>query len=452
MQKIQKKPRHAASHRPAADERARRSATVAILATLALSAACSSGTDSGTGTETEPTAGGSANGGARESSSGGAGNVGSSAGSGGTTGTSGAGGMEIIGSSGATGADGGFAVCDGLVVAGEQAVETTPLDIYLVFDRTASMGQDCAFTPGTSPPVASKACFATYAIAQYFLSVDPAAKTRLAFQFMSLAKNDCDGTRYSTPLIDMTPLPVTANHPLIQAISNENFAGGFGTHIEGALRGLSSYTAAHDRDVGQAAGRTTIGVLMTDGDPNGCNENIDALAKIVSDHLTATAGAVKMFFIGETGATLSSLEKYAQGGGATSHADFCGDGPSPCHYWDVGDGQPAAFASAISSIVGQATVSHPIPCTFEVPLNPDGKVLDPSRVNVRFTEKDGTPVDMYRVDSKAGCDAVGGWYYDDPTVPKEILLCESSCSAVTLADHAQVTLEFGCESRTPPIR
>ena len=355
----------------------------------------------------------------------------------------------IFNAGGSSGTDAGFTKCTGTAVGSEQAVQTGPLDIYLIFDRTASMGQDCDFTAGTAPPVASKACYATYAIAQFYMSVDPANDTRLAFQFMSLAADDCNGTPYATPRIDMTPLPVDANHPLVQTISQENFAGGIGTHIEGAIRGLSTYTINHDKTVGAPAGRTTIGVLMTDGDPNGCDENIDDLTKLVSDHAAASGGAVKLFFIGETGATLANLERYAVPGGAAPHTDFCGNGPSPCHYWDVGNGNPAAFASAMASIVGQATVSHPIPCTFDVPPPPSGLTLDPNLVNVQFKTSDGQAVRILRVDSASTCDpGTGGWYYDDPAAPKHIVLCDNSCTSVVGKTGASVAIEFGCASET----
>jgi hypothetical protein len=356
----------------------------------------------------------------------------------------------MSGSGGA--ADGGFTKCTGLAVGREQVVKSGPLDIYLVFDRTGSMGEDCDFTPGTSPPVSSKACFATYAIAQYFMSVDPASDTRLAFQFMSLADDDCNGVPYATPLIDMTPLPVDANHALVQAISNESFRGGLGTHIEGAIRGISDYTISHHQTVGAPAGRTTIGVLMTDGDPNGCDENIGNLTQLVTDHFTASGGAVKMFFIGETGATLDNLERYAMPGGASAHTDFCGNGPNPCHYWDVGDGNAAAFASAMASIVGQATVAKPIPCTFLVPTPPAGQTLDPTLVNVRFTDPSGQPSRIYQVDSATSCDpTLGGWYYDDPASPHQIVLCDGSCSIVAASAGANIDVEFGCASEKPPI-
>lgn len=423
---------------------------LALVAT-ALTAACSGGSTDGTGGSGKNT-GGSGTG--ARAGTGAKGGAGGDTGAGASAGDDGIGGSLFTagGSTGAAGGDGtgDAGVCAGLAVASEQVVQAGKLDIYLIFDRTASMGQDCAFTPGTTPPVASKACFATYAISQYFMSANAADDTHLAFQFMSLATDDCNGTPYATPLVDMTPLPVPATHPLISAISNETFKGGLGTHIEGALRGLSSYTTTHDQAVGPA--RTTIGVLMTDGDPNGCDENIDNLAKIVADHTAATGGKVKMFFIGETGATLASLEKYAVNGGAAPHTDFCGGGPSPCHYWNVGDGQPDAFASAFASIIGQATVSKPLPCTFELPPPPTGQKLDPAKVNVKFTTSNKDTIDIFKVEKDACDAAVGGWYYNDSTPPTEVLLCKSTCDTVSAATGANMTVEFGCDSHAPPIR
>jgi hypothetical protein len=107
----------------------------------------------------------------------------------------------------------------------------------------------------------------------------------------------------------LTTLPIAANHAIVQAISNENFAGGFGTHIEGALRGIADYTTANE-----TPGRNMIGVLMTDGDPNGCVESIPTLRGIIADHLAATG--IRTFVIGMEGATDANLEELATAGGA----------------------------------------------------------------------------------------------------------------------------------------
>jgi hypothetical protein len=158
---------------------------------------------------------------------------------------------------------GGFCGCSG--VAHERQLESSPLDIYLVLDRTGSMGTDCAYVAGASPPVGSKACFATYALADYLINVSPAVDTSLAFDVMSLS-NDCSGASYDPALIAQTSLPVASDSALVQRISDEDFSGGYGTRIEGALRGIANYTANNQTD-----GREMIGVLITDGDATNCD-------------------------------------------------------------------------------------------------------------------------------------------------------------------------------------
>jgi hypothetical protein len=329
----------------------------------------------------------------------------------------------------------GMCGCSGL--AHEQQIEGGPLDVYLVLDRTGSMGTDCDYVHGDSPPVNSKACFATYALSDYLIDVSPMVDTRLAFHFMS-QPDDCDGTPYETPLIDLTPLPVTPSHMIIQEISNEDFSGGLGTHIEGALRGIASYTAAN-----QTPGREMIGVLMTDGDPNGCEEDIGNLATILSDHLAATG--VRTFIIGMEGATESNLEDLAIAGGAEPHRDWCGGIGPPCHYWNVCDGSGDAIASALSDIIAMAV---PLPCEFDVIglTPPPGEMLDFSRVNVTLTQG-GTVTTIGQVPSEAECPAgTPAWYYDNPADPAAIHLCPNACTLVSgAADGARVDVVVGCQ-------
>jgi len=329
----------------------------------------------------------------------------------------------------------GMCGCSGL--AHEQQIEGGPLDVFLVLDRTGSMGTDCAYTHGDTAPVNSKACFATYALSDYLIDVSPMVDTRLAFQFMSLP-DDCDGSPYTTPLVGLTPLPVGAGHMIIQAISDETFAGGLGTHIEGALRGIAAFTASN-----QTPGREMIGVLMTDGDPNGCEENLGALSTIISDHLTATG--IRTFIIGMEGATERNLEMLAVAGGAEAHRDFCGGVGPPCHYWNVGDGSGDAIASALSDIIAMAV---PLPCEFDVIglMAPPGEMLDFSRVNVTLTQG-GTTTTIGQVPGEADCPAgMPAWYYDNPSAPTQILLCPNACTLVTgAADGARVDVVVGCQ-------
>lgn len=307
------------------------------------------------------------------------------------------------------------------------------------------MGTDCAYVPGSTPPVASKACYATYALSNYLINVTPQTDTRLAFQFMSLAlaPTGCDGTLYATPLIGLTQLPVAATDPLIQTISNETFAGGFGTEIEGALRGIAQYTTNN-----RTPGREMIGVLMTDGDPNGCSSDIQALSTILSDHLTATG--IRTFIIGMQGATDANLEALGTAGGADPHTDWCGSIAPPCHYWNVADGSGDAIASALKAIIGQAA---PLPCTFNVSglTPPAGQQIDYGKVNVAYTDPNGNRTIIGQASDAGACPTnQPAWYYDNPASPSSINLCPSACNLVSTAPQgARVTVVVGCQSTVP---
>ncbi len=333
---------------------------------------------------------------------------------------------------------GGFCGCDG--VAHERNLEALPLDIHLVLDRTGSMGTDCAYDPATNAtaPVASKACYATYALADYLIDVSPAVDTKLAFDLMSTSANSsCNGTGYFPALIPSTSLPVTLNSTLVQQISDEDFSGGFSTRIESALKGISIYTT-----MSKVADREMIGVLITDGEATACDENINNLAQIAGDHLTNNG--IRTFIIGMTGAIEANLEAIAIAGGADPHNDFCGSLTPPCHYWNIGDGSGTVLASALQAIAEQAA---PLPCEIDVSglTPPEGETLDYSLINVTLTEG-ASVVTIPQVPDAASCPASQmAWYYDDPGNPSTIHLCQFACDGVSVAgDGASLNVVAGC--------
>jgi hypothetical protein len=329
----------------------------------------------------------------------------------------------------------GVCGCDGLVQ--QRDLSSGPLDVYFIMDRTGSMGDDCDYVAGESPPLTSKACVATYAVSDYLINVEPATETRLAFQFMSQPR-DCDGTAHGKPLVPLTQLPVAVEHELIQEISDETFEGGYGTRIEGALRGLARFTAAN-----ATPGREIIGVLMTDGEPNRCEQDISDLRRIIEAHKTATG--IKTYIIGMDGARERDLEQLAKAGGAEPHAQWCGDLEPPCHYWNVGDGSGNAIASALQAIVQMAA---PLPCQFDVAdlQPPEGQELDYGKVNVTLTDG-GTTTTLGQVTSEAACPTdQPAWYYDNPSAPTQIYLCPNACTLVSEAgEGARVNAVVGCQ-------
>jgi hypothetical protein len=231
--------------------------------------------------------------------------------------------------------------------------------MFIMFDRSGSMGKDCAIGDTTN----SKWCKSINALSGYFNgagSKDQAA----AIQFFPLdTQKDAlctTGNEYNVaarPAADFTTLPSATFDSLLNSTSPDKGFGG--TPTEAAIRGLTRFTAANRRP-----GRVTIGILITDGDPNGCDQNLGHLSDLLAAHYTATT--IRTYVIGMQGATFKNLEAIAVGGSSPTHpdavgtiTDACGDGAGPCRAWNVGDGDPAVFTAALAAIQSSADGCKP---------------------------------------------------------------------------------------------
>lgn len=256
------------------------------------------------------------------------------------------------GTSGASGGDGG----------GDGGSCFAPVDMYIMFDKSGSMGDpvgngaagDCNIGDNKN----SKWCHAINALSGYLNS--PSAKDQgAALQFFSGDDNPTcgNGSPYDKPAIpaaDYTTLPSNSFDGQLNGI-----VPGGATPMEAALRGLTSFTAANRR-----AGRVTIGILITDGDPQGCNQNLGFLSGLLDAHFKATK--IRTYVIGMNGATFKNLETIAGGGNAPPHAatvgtlnNACGDVAAPCKFWNVGDGDPGGFIQALAAIQESADGCKP---------------------------------------------------------------------------------------------
>jgi hypothetical protein len=83
-------------------------------------------------------------------------------------------------------------------------------------------------------------------------------------------------------------------------------------------------------------------------------------------------------------------------------------------------------------------------CDFPVPEAKAGTEVNLAEINVNFTPTGGKQVTLGQVGSAAKCTGTAGWYYDDPTVPKRIVLCPSACDAVTADSMAKLDILLGC--------
>src|SRR5262249_32064380 len=146
------------------------------------------------------------------------------------------------------------------------------------------------------------------------------------------------GDEYDVAALPPSGFTTLPSNSFDDKLNSEDDNSGLGTPTEGAIRGIARFTEANRR-----GGRVTIGILVTDGDPKNCDEDLDHLAKLLADHQTATK--VRTYVIGMEGASFDKLETLAKGGDGPEHpdtigsiTDACGNGAGPCRHWNVGNG------------------------------------------------------------------------------------------------------------------
>lgn len=85
-------------------------------------------------------------------------------------------------------------------------------------------------------------------------------------------------------------------------------------------------------------------------------------------------------------------------------------------------------------------------CEYDIPVPPMGFVFEPGKVNVDYDEGDGLEV-IGNVPSADACvDVTGGWYYDDPIDPDQIVMCPQTCTRFEALQEASIEIRFGCST------
>src|SRR5262249_7221243 len=91
-----------------------------------------------------------------------------------------------------------------------------------------------------------------------------------------------------------------------------------------------------------------------------------------------------------------------------------------------------------------AIQSQGVGCTFQMPM---GMNVDPNLVNVTYTPMGmGMPTTLGQVPDAGACTAKGGWYYDNPQNPTEIILCPSTCMQISADTLAKIDIILGCKT------
>ncbi len=342
-------------------------------------------------------------------------NTGSSGGQGGQ------GGDDLIttGNGGATGA-GGSEAC------ATSSAEATliPVNMFLMFDRSGSMKDDNKWGNATAALIA-------------FFEDPGSAGLRVALRFFpegDCSNGACDVNACSQPAVPLASLAAEAapadaqEEALVSTVQGKGTAAGGGTPLSAALGGAekwaTGYQASHPKE-------KTVVVLVTDGAPNGCDENVNHIAKLASDAYAASG--ILTYAVGLVGSNQSDIDKIAVAG-QTTQGFFIGNGNAQ-----------ADLLAALQAIQGSQ-----VACEFAMPDKTDtGEVIDPTLVNVQYTPGSGGPmVDFGQVKSAGEClPQTGGWYYDDPVKPTSITLCPTTCAGIQSDPGAKVQILFGCATK-----
>jgi len=192
------------------------------------------------------------------------------------------------------------------------------------------------------------------------------------------------------------------------------------------------------------ADETRFMVLATDGAATVClgcdagcsfddqdRDNEDLVADV---RRAAEDDDIRTFVIGVPGSSSyrTILSRMASGAG-TGRPGCSDSGPTYCHF-DLTDPSldfGAALRDALGTI-GEAVLS----CEYDIPDNPDG-AFDPTRVNVRLTNDDGTEQTIGRDSSRAA-----GWDYSDDM--SRIELHGDACARARTVTRGRIDVLFGC--------
>jgi hypothetical protein len=297
---------------------------------------------------------------------------------------------------------------------------------------------------------------------------DPAsAGLQAAMTFFPAEEDDCESSSYLTPTVPMTALPeatFAAQFTAYEAEVGSPLAGGDwrgGTPTYAALLGVSEYLASVRP--GAPSGTFAI-VLVTDGLPQGCDEDIDDVVSLAEELTTA---GTSTYVIGIENPTVPPPElppdwddwgecDSGAGGGDTPctppatlqalNAIALAGGTGSAFLIDTGD--PSATAVAFQAAIA-AIRAETVSCSLLIPPHPQpGRTFEGDKVDVSVTSAGVITTLAY----DEACSQLGGWHFDDPATPTLIELCESTCTSVQAAPDSTIDVNFLCEPRIDVIK
>lgn len=314
-----------------------------------------------------------------------------------------------------TGGSPGFTAC----ATATEAASTLPLNMFVAIDKSGSMADNDKWNK-------AKAAFL-----QFFQSPDnQSQKISVALRFWpdgDCNTDTCDVNACSNPQVDLGELSDPSQVSKLTQLYDSKAPNG-NTPMFAALGGAAKWGVEHAQQVEDAA--ATVIVFVTDGEPHGCDEDINHIAKNASDAY-ATAKVVT-FAVGLAGSNESDMQAIATAGSSTKP-------------FLIGNGDAQAELAAALKEIQKTTLA----CTFAMPQAQGTDAIDPNLVNLSYTPANAPPITIGKVDDPSQCDAAGGWgwYYDDPANPTKIQLCPALCDNVQKYEGGKIEVILGCESK-----
>lgn len=233
---------------------------------------------------------------------------------------------------------------------------------------------------------------------------------------------NCDTNACAQPLVDIAPLTadpaptdaqeaaliaaIDASPPPGPAMPNPNPSTPTSAALSGAVQWATTYQTANPNS-------QTVIVLVTDGEPYGCDTDPANIAAIAAKGLTA---GVQTYVIGLGGLASSTLDGIAKAGGTKM-----------AYVVKAGATSTDDLLKTLLAIRGQA-----ISCNIAIPkATTSGQQIDPTQINISYTDNTGTKTDYGLVEGgQSACGDALGWYFDDPKMPTQAILCPAACTQV----------------------
>jgi hypothetical protein len=310
--------------------------------------------------------------------------------------------------------------------------EGIPLDIYVMYDQSTSM--TCAAGSTTRWNVVTPAF-------QQFLSSPQVAGIGIGIQYFGLG-GECNAALYYTPEVPIAPLP--GNLPaLTNSLQAHANIGINLTTTNAALIGAIDQAKNFKQ---QNPSHIVVVLLVTDGQPNTCGTVQDVLT-------TAQNGfngnpSIRTFVLGIVAGAGGCPFDSNPPNVADLDAVAAAGGTDRAYVLDPASNTAGEeLLNALDAIRG----SVQLPCQYQLPAADPGQTTDTNKVNVQYTPAGANATLLYQVADASQCGSQpGAWYYDNPTNPQTIILCDATCTAVTQASGGQVDVVLGCQTITEP--